>query len=166
VSGRLGKPGRARGRIIIDPDGTRAEVVNVAVEAHKMRLRGMAWAEIGARCGYKSPQGAQTAVMTMLVRAAREMDARHRSAQLALEVQRLDAIQDAYWSAAIDGNVFAAQLILRIIDSRVKLLRLTEATPDAVGAGPATLIVTGPSEDYVAGLRRIVAVSQSDDETG
>lgn len=152
------KQGAWNSKVIINEDGTRAEIVNPAIRAHKLRLSGKPWAEIAAECGYSNPYNAQNAVRRMLAKTASELDARHRRAQLLLEVQRLDAMQHAYWDEAMGGNVFAAQLVLKCIESRVKYLRLTdeEVTADAT---VAALVIGGTRDQYLAGLKRIVEIS-------
>lgn len=151
--------GTPQATVVVGDDGT-SEVFNPAVEAHRLRLQGMGWADIAGICGYRTTQNCQTAVQRMLLQAGKELDARRRAQLLMLEVQRLDAIQHAYWDAAIGGNIFAAQLILKIVEQRVKLLRLAE--PEVANAVPqAALVIAGDQEQYVAGLRKVVEISRA-----
>lgn len=156
------KAGRRQTQVVLNEDGTRAEVINMAAQAHLLRLRGKSWPEIAVACDYANASNAQNAVHRMLLRAATELDNRKRAAQLVLEMERLDKLQDAYWDAAMDGNLFAAQFVLRVIEYRVRMLRLGE--PDVAAAAPAAaLVIAGSQEQYVAGLRKVVEISQGID---
>lgn len=57
-----------------------------------------------------------------------------------VEVQRLDALLKAHWEQAIDGDVVAANVVLRVIDQRVRLLGL-EWTADATLTGPVSIVL-------------------------
>jgi hypothetical protein len=56
-----------------------------------------------------------------------------------VEVERLDALLRAHWESAIDGDVVAANVVLRVIDQRVRLLGL-EWT-DATSPGPVSIVL-------------------------
>lgn len=45
-----------------------------------------------------------------------------------VEVRRLDALQSGLWDAAMSGDVEAANVCLRIIQARIKVLGLAEAS--------------------------------------
>jgi hypothetical protein len=61
-----------------------------------------------------------------------------------LELDRLDALQAALWGRALDGEVAATALVLKVIDQRVRLLGLqTAATSES--ADPHVLVI-GPLE--------------------
>lgn len=60
----------------------------------------------------------------------------------ALELGRLDALQDAVWGEALDGDIPAGQQALRIIDRRARLLGLDAPTRVDMGVGDVDLDAT------------------------
>jgi hypothetical protein len=60
--------------------------------------------------------------------------------------------------AAIKGEVKSAQLALKIIVARAKLLGLDQIPEDAQ---PQTLVIGGSSEEYIAGLKLLIAGTES-----
>ncbi len=61
----------------------------------------------------------------------------------ALEVARLDALQQALWDRAMDGHVPAAQAVVRIIEARARVLGLVQTgkTKRARCTQPQTVVV-------------------------
>jgi len=53
-----------------------------------------------------------------------------------LELARLDALQAARWPQAVAGSVRPADLVLRVIDRRIKLLSLDQLARRTTGRGP------------------------------
>lgn len=134
---------------------------------YEMRLQGKAWPEIARKCGHSSAEAARIAHSRYVQRASLAMSKEKRAEALAMEVERLDALQAAYWEAAVKGrsdpdfpgmpmipDAKAADIVLKVIDRRAKLLGLDEA--DRTTAGPRTVVVTGDSEQYVATLKALI----------
>lgn len=72
-----------------------------AYEAHKLRVAGADWAEVAARTGYADGRVASLAVTAFLQKTAVEQGPDHRRDVLRQELDRLDALQFAYWPAAV-----------------------------------------------------------------
>ena len=91
-------------------------------EAECLRLRrgGLTLDEIAKRVGYASISSVHDA----LQRANARIIAENVEAIRELEKDRLDLIQAANWSNAMQGDIQAGALILRVMDRRAKLLGL------------------------------------------
>jgi hypothetical protein len=119
-------------------------------------MGGCSYGEIAAQVGYANRGSAWKVVNAALRSASAGMATEYRD----LELARLDAIQAAHWPEAISGSVKAADLVLRVIDRRIRLLGL-----DQVGRQdepPRTLVVNAPigdSEGYIRQLQAITAMS-------
>lgn len=107
---------------------------------------GLSYEEAAAEVGYRSRSAAWKAFHRAL--ADREADAidEHR----ALELSRLDALQQPLWERAVSGDVAAATAVLRIVEQRCRLLGL--ALPANPSAGPVSIIAPGFEEEYTAAL--------------
>ena len=119
--------------------------------AISLRREGQSFAQIGQALGI-TKQSAHNLVKTALDRLAdetREVTAQWR----ALEADRLDCLQVAAWDKAIEGNLPAIDLVLKIMERRAKLLALdqpikvTHNTPDGNEAGdPGRIASMTPEE--------------------
>jgi len=119
-------------------------------QALKMALQGSCFEDIAAALGYSGRGSAWKAVQAGLaqdtIQSARE--------SRALEVARLDALQVAYWDKAVEeGDLKAADLVMRVIAQRIRLLGLDSIAGEF--QGHATIVVGGVSGEYIAALRRI-----------
>lgn len=70
---------------------------------------------------------------------------------LAIEVDRLDALQFAVWDQAMDGDTRAVETVLKIIAQRSRLLGLEQAD---TGTTSTTVVVAGNHDAYVAALEQ------------
>jgi hypothetical protein len=87
----------------------------------ELRRSGETWQRIAQVVGYANASGAQKAYSRIVNRVQRESVEEIRD----LELDRLDRIMRAYWKPAIvDGDKKAADLVLKVIDRRAKLLGL------------------------------------------
>ncbi len=78
-----------------------------------------------------------------------------------LELARLDALQAAHWPQAVAGSVRSADLVLRVIDRRIKLLGLDQ--PRMEDGRPRYLVVSAADDDeagYIHQLQAITAMSK------
>jgi hypothetical protein len=88
-------------------------------EIVELRTEGYVWREIAVQVGmstagvYKAYNRAMTRVIAPSIEEHRE-----------LELDRLDILQRTYWQPAVNGNLRAADYVLRVIDKRAKLLGL------------------------------------------
>ena len=112
---------------------------------------GLSYEQAAAEVGFRSRSAAWKAFHRAL--ADREADAidEHR----ALEVERLDAVQAAYWAEAVSGDVQAAAVVLRCIEARAKVLGLDQ--PSRASTAPRSIIAPGHEEAY----RQALAATQS-----
>lgn len=134
-----------------------------AYEAHKLRMAGYSWAEVARMTGYQSAPAASTAVKVYLSGAATELSNQRRKDALDLELNRLDDLQASWWKAATHGDDKAANVVLKIIGQRARLLGLEEATKDNQG-GTRTILVMGSNNDYTKALKEIVNSEEKDDD--
>jgi hypothetical protein len=91
-------------------------------EAECVRLRraGLTLDEIAIRVGYSSPASVHYALKRINERISREDVEEIRN----LESERLDLLQAANWNNAMQGDVPAGALVLRVMERRAKLLGL------------------------------------------
>jgi hypothetical protein len=120
--------------------------------AYEMRQDGKSWYSI-AKALNLTEGAAQHSVTRAIEQAAALVSEESKRQLLALEVARLDRLQDAYWAQAMGGNIRAADFALRVIMARVKTLQLDVIPETSVTNN--TLVVAGSSEEYVAALRAI-----------
>ncbi len=92
-------------------------------QAFELRLSGASFQKIADELGYADPSSAFHAVQRGLEQA-RKSDPATVSDRLALELERLDALQVAVWRKAAGGNLSAIDRALKIMDARVKLSHL------------------------------------------
>ena len=79
-----------------------------------------------------------------------------------LELARLDALQAAHWPQAVAGSVRSADLVLRVIDRRMKLLGLDR--PRMEDDRPRYLVVSAPDDDEAGYIRQLQAITAMSDE--
>jgi hypothetical protein len=95
-----------------------------ALEVHRMHLAGTDWPAIADELGYASGKSAAVAVTACLQKAGLEQSLEQRRDALLIELDRLEAVQDALWDKATAGDLKAAAVVVGLIDRRVKLLGL------------------------------------------
>jgi hypothetical protein len=134
------------------------EVFDPAREAHRLRVEGLPWSDIAISTGYSSAAVCQMAVTAYLQKAAVRRTPEQQQAALQLELDRLDALQRGCWPAATQGEVKSAQLALKIIVERAKLLGLGEISEDTQAQ---TIVIGGDSEQYIAGLKLLIAATEA-----
>jgi hypothetical protein len=97
-----------------------AEVLDREAEVVKLRRGGMTWDMIAQRTGFANPSSARQAFERANLRVIRD----DVEALRVLEEDRLDILQTAYWGKALGGDLPAAQYVLKVAESRRKLLGL------------------------------------------
>ncbi len=128
-----------------------------AYEAHQLWLGGLDWTEIVTQTGYLNGRIASMAVNAYLQKAAVEQAPDRRGQGLDLELARLDALQAAYWPAAMAGDLLAAAFILKIVDRRCLILGLDRVEIETTATEHTVAIVRGTSEQYIGALQAVVA---------
>ncbi len=91
--------------------------------AVQLRIAGHSWDAIARQLGYDSKASAYTDVRRALEKAVTKL-AIPLEAHRQLELDRLDAMQNALWPAALDGETKAIDTALRLMDRRARLLGL------------------------------------------
>lgn len=108
--------------------------------AVELAAAGHSYDQIAHEVGFSHRGSAHRAVYKALgEREAEAVDDLRR-----LELDRLDALQTALWGRAMRGEVAAANLVLKVIDQRVRVLGLQTAK-SMKSASPQVLVV-GPVE--------------------
>jgi hypothetical protein len=98
------------------------ELLQRESEIVELRTEGFVWREIAQRVNM-STAGVAKAYDRALERIIAPAVEQHRTTEL----DRLDILQRVYWQPAINGNLRAADFVLRVIEKRAKLLGLDAA---------------------------------------
>jgi hypothetical protein len=109
--------------------------------AVQLRISGKSWQEIADLLGYSSKGAACTDVRRALESAVKKLSI-PLEAHRQLELDRLDAMQNALWADVLDGDTKAIDTSLKLMDRRAKLLGLDapqrhELTLEAIDAALA-----------------------------
>lgn len=123
------------------PVGKVMDRMNSVANAKLKRLRaveplakGCSYDEIARQVGFSHRGSAHRAVS----RALAEREAEDIDNLRALECARLDALQTAHWPRALDGDVRAAAVVLRIMEQRSRLLGLPGSGTASRGRRPSS----------------------------
>jgi transposase-like protein len=119
--------------------------------AVEMSLIGHTYQAIADELGYANRGTVHRIVKAAL--ADHEMDSVDELRQL--ELDRLDTLQYAYWAQALAGDHAAANIVLKVMDRRLKLLTLPVAwDPSRVEAKPEIVRTSaGPCRSAGRGRR-------------
>jgi hypothetical protein len=116
-----------------------------------MALAGYSYDDIATEVGYANRGTAWHVVVEALRRETVEGIEQYREVELA----RLDALQAAHWRSATSGSdTKAAELCLRVMAQRMKLLGMEGAVPDT-GAARRTIVISSEPGEYSKQLRAI-----------
>lgn len=126
--------------------------VDPAHEAYQLRLQGKDWRSIAEETGYASHVTAQLAVTAYLQRAVAEVGSELAAFTLQTELDRLDALQAAWWAQAVLGDDKAAKVVLDIIRQRSRLMGL-DAPMGGTTVEHRTIVIDGT--DMARQLRAI-----------
>ena len=121
-----------------------------AYRAYQKRLGGEDWRVIAKDLEYPSPRTAEREVELLVQKSLKVASEDRKQEVVSLELDRLDALQNAVWGMAISGELKAVDTTLKIMQHRARLLALGEESKDTQ---TTTVIVAG--EDYVETLRGI-----------
>ena len=128
------------------------DAVQVALRkarAVELRIAGMNYDAIARELGLANRGTAWRLVNQAMKERVVERVDEHRE----LELQRLDALQAAFWGNALAGDPKAATIVLKVIDMRIRLLGLEHAPKDTE---PKTILIRGDtSEHFIADLKAI-----------
>jgi hypothetical protein len=121
-----------------------------ARQAYELRQQGLSWWEVAERIGISETM-AMKRVDEAISMASQLVDEYTKQTMLVMEVSRLDALQYAYWGDAVEGDVRAAEFVLKVAAQRAKLLGLDNLQQAAQTVN--TVIVQGTSSEYIEALR-------------
>ena len=114
----------------------RAQVVELATTTD------LTYAQIAERVAYKHRGNVSRALWQALdERTAEAVDELR-----ALELHRLDQLQRALWDDAMEGDVRAAEAILKIVDRRIRLLGLAPKPGRHAAVSDAPAVVVSPAD--------------------
>lgn len=121
-----------------------------AYRAYQMRLSGTPWSEIATRLHYQNGSKARYSVELLIKKAADTADEDRKQEVLELELDRLDALQNAVWGMALSGDIKAVEAVLKVMTHRARILSLGEETR---GNQISTVIVS--DSNYVEALKEL-----------
>lgn len=131
-----------------------AKQPETGVREYELHRRGLSWGEVAQQLGHSDARVARAAGQRYLQKAVLEMEAEDRRRAVALEKERLDALQARYWEDAFAGDLDAAKYVLSVIQARIRLQRLDEdQTEDTV----RTVVIAGNTKQYVAKLKQLIS---------
>ena len=132
------------------------EVIVLAAQrpyrAYKAHQSGKSWDEVAEQEKYPSAQSARADVRRYLTEGRALVTEWSRAEQLAIELASLRALQAACWEGAMEGKLPAIALAKDIIVTRIKVLRLDEASTEEEDRA-RTVVIQGESESYISALR-------------
>jgi hypothetical protein len=138
-------------------------------KAVALRLAGTDYETIATQLGYAS-RGAAYVAVDKALRASAAEQAREAEVLRQQEIERLDRLQRGVWAKAVAGDPRSAEVALRIVDRRCKLLgldapqrhevvtmsaveqeiaRLEAELADRAGMG---VVGVGPDDEYGGGV--------------
>jgi hypothetical protein len=126
-----------------------------AYEAYQLHIAGKDWETVAKTTGYANAKTAQVDVRRYIQRAAALMDLSKKEEVIGVELSRLDALQDAVWGAAMEGDTKAVDSVLKVMTHRSKLLGLELIAQDSGTVTNNTVVVQGNTQDFIRSLRLV-----------
>jgi hypothetical protein len=142
---------RSDSDIVLKPVGSDTE--QRRYDAWQMRLRGTDWQQICKTVGFSSVKVAQVEVRAYIMESMVRIDSEHREEVLHTELSRLDELMDAVWDMAMTGDTKAVDSVLKVINTRMKLLGLD--VQQEVTVNNNTVLVHGTSEEFISRLQLV-----------
>lgn len=121
-----------------------------AYRAYQMRLSGESWQRIMYRFEYPSINIMKGEIDALIRKATSIANDDRRREVLELELDRLDALQNAVWGMAIGGDLKAVETALKVMAHRARILALGEETASSTN----TVVIA--SEKYVETLQGVI----------
>lgn len=131
------------------PDGVRNrdELVEYV---YNLRLSGMTLRRIGEELGGINPNMVLEFLDEEIGRRAQAIHVREKQGILQQELDRLDALQEAHWPAAMMGDPKSTDAVLKVMNHRAKILQLDVNAQAEEKA--QVLVIKGNSEQYIDAL--------------
>ena len=120
----------------------------------ELRRGGNTWQQIADAVNYATPMGAWKAYQRACQRTLQEPTDEARR----IELDRLDALQRTYWDPAIEGNLRAADFVLRVIDRRARILGID--APQKIQAEVVNYDGSGSLDTEVDRIARIIEAAE------
>lgn len=122
-----------------------------ALAAWRKRISGWSWIDIADELGYNS--AAECSADVSSYRNTRDiiLTTQAREQMMDRELAILDTLQQAAWAAASSGNPRSILAVIKIVETRSKLLGLADTTPSQ----STTVVIPGDSDSYLHTLRSI-----------
>lgn len=118
----------------------------------QMRLEGKTVPEIATALGLK-PSVVKQSLTNQLKAECAAMDPDEMNSILALEMERLDHMVQAYWFAAKAGDLDSAKLLLSVSKERREWLKWAKPEPTAeIGVTNNVLVIGGTEAEFLKGL--------------
>ena len=111
---------------VVSAEETKLDLKRRDTKVYELRIQGNTYDQIASEVGFSGPSGAWQAYE----RIKNEMIFEPADEARNLELVRLDEMQFAIWDRAIKGEISAVTCVLKIMDSRAKLLGLDR--PDKI----------------------------------
>lgn len=118
------------------------------LECVKGILQGKTYQEVADEQGYASRGAVHRVVQKTLAQEQAETIDELRT----LELARLDSLQRAFYPAATAGDLKAAEMVLKVMAQRSRLLQLERVSATEPGADDRVL-VGGTKEEFIAALQ-------------
>ena len=120
----------------------------------ELRREGKTWQQIADAVKYATPMGAWKAYQRACQRTLQEPTDEARR----IELDRLDALQRTYWEPAVEGNLRAADFVLRVIDRRARILGID--APQKIQAEVVNYEGVGSIDAEVDRIARIIEAAE------
>lgn len=132
------------------PEGVRIQRNDeLAEQAYRMRLRGMDYRDIAHELQLM-PDQVLRYIDSRMKRAANDLSSVEKQGILQLELDRLNALQDAHWDAAMHGDPKSTDAVLKVMALRAKLLQLD--TMEVSTTQQTVLVVGGDEHEFLEAL--------------
>jgi len=120
----------------------------------ELRREGKTWQQIAEMVNYATAMGAWKAYQRACQRTLQEPTDEARR----IELDRLDALQRTYWEPAVEGNLRAADFVLRVIDRRARILGID--APQKIQAEVVNYDGIGSIDAEVDRIARIIEAAE------
>ena len=120
----------------------------------ELRREGKTWQQIAEVVNYATAMGAWKAYQRACQRTLQEPTDEARR----IELDRLDALQRIYWEPAVEGNLRAADFVLRVIDRRARILGID--APQKIQAEVVNYDGIGSIDAEVDRIARIIEAAE------
>lgn len=131
------------------PDGVKNRE-ELAEYVYNMRLSGMTLRRIGQELGGINENMVLEFLDSEIQKRAEAVHMREKKGILQQELDRLDALQEAHWTAAMMGDPKSTECVLKVMNHRAKILGLDVATQQEEKA--QVLVIGGNSTQYMDSL--------------